>query len=261
MAVRPDPLPELLEPFLSQPERAGVITDFDGTLAPIVADPKASRPFAGATDALRRLARVYRCVAIVSGRPAGFLLDRFGSDGLVLSGLYGLELVRNGRIEVDPSAEPWRAIVDGAARAAEAQAPDGVGIERKGLSVVLHVRTAPEFAGWVETWVTSEAAVTGLAVHPARMSWELRPPVGRDKGTVVGELAAGLDAACFIGDDVGDLPAFDALDRMVADGARGLKVAVRSPEAPPEMLARADLIVDGPPGVVELLERLNAASR
>jgi trehalose 6-phosphate phosphatase len=88
------------------------------------------------------------------------------------------------------------------------------------------------------------------------MSWELRAPVRRDKGTVVTELAEGLSAACFMGDDVGDLPAFDALDRLDAAGVAVLKVGVRSEEAPVELLERADVVVDGPAGVVDLLRRL-----
>ncbi len=49
------------------------------------------------------------------------------------------------------------------------------------------------------------------------MSVELRPPVKTDKGTVVDELASGLGAACFFGDDLGDLPAFRW--RWTASGA------------------------------------------
>jgi trehalose 6-phosphate phosphatase len=265
MAMRPDPLPELLERLRARRAGSVVITDFDGTLAPIVADPAASRPLDEAVELLHRLAGVYGRVAVVSGRPAAFLLDRLAAGGgaggdnrdrLVISGLYGLEFVRDGRIEVHPDAEPWRVAVTAAARAAREQAPAGVGVEPKGLSVALHVRTAPEHAAWVESWVTSHAAVSGLAVHPARMSWELRAPVRRDKGTVVTELAEGLSAACFMGDDVGDLPAFDALDRLDAAGVAVLKVGVRSEEAPVELLERADVVVDGPAGVVDLLRRL-----
>ena len=64
-----------------------------------------------------------------------------------------------------------------------------------------------------------------------------------------------------IGDDVGDLAAFAAAERLVERGVRTTKVAVRSEEAPPELLSRADLVVDGPPGVLDLLRSLlpNAA--
>jgi len=64
----------------------------------------------------------------------------------------------------------------------------------------------------------------------------------------------------FIGDDRGDLAAYAALMRLVENGhlAHAVRVAVRSAECPPEMLAQADLVVDGPPGALDLLDRLLA---
>jgi trehalose 6-phosphate phosphatase len=105
----------------------------------------------------------------------------------------------------------------------------------------------------VREWVDEAARRHGLAAHPARMSWELRVPLAVDKGSVVSELAAGLEAACFVGDDVGDLPAFAALDALPVTA---LKVAVRSPEMAPELAAAADLVVDGPDGALAFLRRL-----
>ena len=64
----------------------------------------------------------------------------------------------------------------------------------------------------------------------------------------------------FVGDDVVDLPAFDALDELARKGLTTLRVAVRSSEAPEELLERADVIVDGPVGVLGLLEDLGAQS-
>jgi trehalose 6-phosphate phosphatase len=61
---------------------------------------------------------------------------------------------------------------------------------------------------------------------------------------------------CFIGDDVGDLPAFDALDHLAADGATTLRVAVQTSESDDEVLRRADLLVDGPAGALDLLRAL-----
>jgi len=129
-------------------------------------------------------------------------------------------------------------------------------VERKGLTVTLHYRTAPEAGPWVESWTAAQASTTGLHRHPARMSWELVPPVPVDKGTTVVALAEGFDAVCFIGDDRGDLPAFAALDLLVAEGAYALKVVVESAEVPPELLREADLVVPGPAGVMRFLELL-----
>lgn len=256
----PDPLPRLLAPFLEQPDNAAVISDFDGTLAPIVLDPAAATALPGAVDVIHRLADRYATVAVVSGRPVSFLIERLELDSrpapIVLSGLYGLERAAGSVVEEHPRSSEWRELVSAIADRAEAHAPAGVEVERKGLSLTLHVRTAPEHDGWAHGFAETESHVTGFEVHRARMSYELRPPVQIDKGTVVAELIAGLAAASFFGDDRGDLPAFDALDRLAADtGATVLKVGVRSPEAPIELIERADVLVDGPEGVLDLMKR------
>ena len=91
------------------------------------------------------------------------------------------------------------------------------------------------------------------------MSWELHPPIDVDKGTAVRAMADGLGAIAYAGDDVGDFPGFDALDALDAQGTSVLRVAVDSDEAPPGLLERADLVVDGPGGIRNLLARLDQA--
>lgn len=246
-----------LGPWLADPTRSGVVSDFDGTLSPIVADPERAAPLSGVVDTLAALARRYRVVGVISGRPASYLLDRLGdARGVLLSGLYGLESASDGVVKVPPDAERWRAVIDEVAAAADREAPRGVFVERKGLSVVLHVRRAPEHAEWVSRWAERQAAHCDLVAHPGKLSVELLPPLAFDKGVALSAMAAGLHAVCFLGDDVGDLPAFDALDRLAAAGATTLAVAVRSDESPRELIARADHVVDGPPGALALLRAL-----
>jgi len=252
----PDPLPALIAPFVDDPGRAVLLTDFDGTLADIVDDPASARPRPGVTSVLAKLASRYARVWVVSGRPVAFLLTCLAGTGVRLSGLYGLEWVEGEEIVTHPDAERWRATVADAAARAEAAGPDRMRTEHKGLSVTFHYRGEPELREQVRAWAEGEAARTGLVVHLARMSFELRPPVDRDKGTAVVDAGAGMAAVCFLGDDAGDLPAFDALDRLAAAGAHALRVGVRSREAPAELLDRADVVVDGPAGVVLLLEKL-----
>lgn len=248
-----------LRPFLAAPERAAVLTDFDGTLAPIVADPSRAAPLPGTGPVLARLARRYRVVGVVSGRPVRYLLDRLGGvEGLAVVGLYGLERADGDAVQARPEAVAWRAAVERVATAAEQQAPAGVGVERKGLALTLHVRRSPDQAGWVGRFAEEQAGTSGLVAHPGRQSVELRPPVGADKGTVVAELAAGCDAVCYLGDDRGDLAAFDRLDVLRAAGVTTLAVAAGSDEAPAELLARADVVVDGPAGALDVLRRLAA---
>ncbi len=257
MAERPK-----LAPWRDAPETAGVLTDFDGTLSAIVDDPEAAVALPGATETLTRLAGRYRTVAVISGRPVAYLMDRLAlasGAGVTLIGLYGLETATGQSVSTLPEARPWRDVVAQVADTAEAEAPPGVYVERKGLTVALHVRRAPEWADWVEAWTAEQARSHGLVVHAAKMSRELVPPVATDKGLVVARMARGLEAVCFLGDDLGDVAAFAALDRLAATGVRTLKVAVRSPECPPILLATADIVVEGPAGALALLTDLEAS--
>ncbi len=252
-----DSVPELLAPFLERPDRAAILLDFDGTLSAIVDEPADARPARGAVDVLHALAESYCRVAVVSGRPISFLVSHLGvAPKLILRGLYGLETAHHGEIAEHPDAEGWRPIVAHVARGFAAVAPPGVHLERKGLSVAVHYRQAPEHAPWADEWTGTIADETGLIRQRGRMSWELLPPVPVDKGTTVLELAQGLDAVCFIGDDAGDVAAFEALDYVARHGTRILKVVVDSPEVPGLLLEDADLVVDGPDEAVLLLRRL-----
>jgi trehalose 6-phosphate phosphatase len=240
-----------------------VLLDFDGALAPIVADPDAARALPEALDALRRMVERVGLVAVVSGRPVAFLTAVLPDDPrLLLVGQHGLERIVGGRRDVDPRVEPWREAVAAAAREAEAELPDLL-VEQKGdIAVNLHWRTVPHRAAEAEALGRRLAQAHGLDALPMRMALELRPPVPVDKGTVVEELAAGRHAALFAGDDHGDLAAFTALDRLVAAGRldHAVRVAVRSGEAPAALLEAADHQVDGPAGLAALLARIADAS-
>ena len=236
--------------------RAGVFCDFDGTLAEIVERPEDARPVEGAVDALAALVEPYARVAVISGRPARFLLSHLGGRGLHLAGLYGLEVVRDGKVEAVEEAKGWEPTVAEVVDRLCEEAPEGLRVEPKGLSVTLHFRTAPELEDEARRMAEEVAESCGLVVGEGRRSFELRPPVSTSKGTVLAEAATGLGAACFLGDDHGDLTAFDALDDLAGSGTSALRVAVRSQESPPELIERADLVVDGPTEVVQLLRRL-----
>lgn len=263
MAV-PDALGAAFGALVANPGRSAILTDFDGTLAPIVADPATAQPLEGAVEVLHRLARHYARVAVVSGRPGRFLARHLdmaeakADSGLLAVGLYGLETVLGGEVSTHHTAEQWLPVVAATADLAEEQALAGVVVERKGMSVTLHYRANPEAADWCREWAVEQAARTGLVLHRARMSEELRPAVDVDKGTVVAGLAAGLEGACFFGDDHGDLPAFEALEQRACsqDGFTAVTVAVRSSEVPPELLDRAVLVVDGPAGALAALQSL-----
>jgi trehalose 6-phosphate phosphatase len=236
--------------------------DYDGTLAPIVADPAAARPLPGLPELLARLAGRLAVVAVISGRPVSFLLDTLeAARGVRLFGLYGMERVTSdGAVQVAPAVERWRPVVAAVAERAGRTAPAGLEVEAKGLTVTLHWRRAPEAGSWARAFGADEAERVGLVLQPGRMALELRPPVPLDKGTVVAELGRGRSAAAYIGDDAGDLPAFAALGDLTPGGVEVARVAVADPEGPASLVEAADVVLAGPAEVVALLHRLLAAA-
>ncbi len=253
-----------LDALLTDPAKSAVLTDFDGTLAPIVPDPETAAPLPEAPAVLAALAERFQAVAVVSGRPVSFLAERLAAAGprVRLFGVYGLEWIEDGALKTAPDVEPWREPAAQVVAAARAEfAGTTVGVEDKRVSVTVHWRQAPGLGERVDDFARRWSARTGLVVVPGRMAREFRPPVGADKGTVVERVARGCVAACFAGDDAGDLAAFAALDRLAAAGTAAVRVAVTDVESPPELAAAADVVVTGPSEAVGLLGRLATAAR
>jgi trehalose-6-phosphatase len=89
------------------------------------------------------------------------------------------------------------------------------------------------------------------------MVFEAMPAVDRDKGTALEWLIDEAGPACLLtaGDDLTDIPMFDALTRRRVRGEiDGLSVAVlHSDETPEAVVAAADTTVDGVEGLHWLL--------
>ena len=238
---------------------AVIALDYDGTLAPIVARPSDAVAAPGAVEVLAALAARVRTLALVTGRPADVVVALGGLvdvPGLVVLGQYGAQRWAGGEVSA-PEELP------GVAQARDALpallALEGADLEDKGLAVVVHTRRAPDPAGAMERLagpVGELAAASGLEVHPGRLVLELRPP-GYDKRSALLSLCEPLPTAVlFAGDDLGDLPAYDAVDELRDRGVPAVLVCSGSAEGPAALRERADVVVDGPPGVVELLRSL-----
>ncbi|MGK5738352.1 trehalose-phosphatase [Micromonospora sp. URMC 103] len=231
--------------------------DFDGTLAPVDDDPTAVRPAPKVLAAIEALAPLVRRIAIVSARPVEFLRDHLGGlDGIDLYGLYGLEHSHSGGETVtEPAALPWVPTMAELADQARAELPAGALVEYKRLSVALHWRTAPQLGEAVQEWGRAQADRLGLRVQAGRMVLELKPPVDRDKGMVIGEVIRDADGAWYFGDDVSDIKAFAALRaRATTDpGFFGVCVAVANPETGQEVADAADLTIDSPAALGDFL--------
>ena len=232
-------LADALRSVTDDPKRAGIFLDVDGTLAPIVERPEDARVPAATIEALAALAPRYGCVACISGRAAPDVRRMVGLDSITYVGSHGADLL------------PEEVIGEWAPRVrsfVEQQDTGDLRVEDKGAIVALHWRGVPE-AEETARRIAGDAEKAGLATHWGRMVLEIRPPVPFDKGRVVTELMRRheLRVALYAGDDRTDLDAFDVAD---------IKVGVRSDEGPREIVERADVVVDGPDGVAELLAAL-----
>jgi trehalose 6-phosphate phosphatase len=252
--------------LVARAQEVALCLDFDGTLSPVVDDPEAARPLQGIVELLDPLARRFAAVAIISGRPAPYLAEHVGATGVRYLGLYGLQEMYGGEVRVDPRLEAARPTVAAAAAAlrdSPAVRESGAWLEDKVYSVAVHTRRVPDRERWndpVDRTARQIAEEHGLELIPGKLVWELRPPVRGDKGDAVRRVVAesGARAVVVVGDDLGDLPAFAAVAELATEGHDGLRVAVRSEEAPPELLASADLVLEGPEGVLDFLRRLAA---
>ncbi|MEU1270932.1 trehalose-phosphatase [Streptomyces sp. NPDC005799] len=275
-----DPLPtpvtragrDGLGAILANPRKAVIGLDFDGTLAPIVADPEQARAHPDAVPALARLAPKVAAVAVVTGRPAEVAVRHGGFAGvpglehLVVLGHYGAERwdAVSGEVTAPaphPGVAAVRAELPGFLDRAGAGQAQGTWIEEKGRALAVHTRRASDPQAAFEALrepLTELAARHGLIVEPGRLVLELRPP-GMDKGVALGEYVREISAEAVLygGDDLGDLPAFGAVEKLRSDGVPGLLVCSGSDEVT-ELRERADLVVDGPAGVVRLLSALAA---
>ncbi|MEV6106101.1 trehalose-phosphatase [Streptomyces sp. NPDC051940] len=263
-----------LDALLTDPRHALVALDFDGTLAPIVPDPDQARAHPEAVAALGRLGPEVGSLAVITGRPAavavryGGFAGAPGLENLVVLGHYGAERwdATTGTVtapEPPPGIAAARAELPGVLD--KAGAWHGTWIEDKGgRAVAVHTRRAADPAAafaQLRAPLTALAEAHGLVVEPGRFVLELRAG-GMDKGVALADFARERAARTIVyaGDDLGDLAAFDAVDTLRAEGLAGLLVCSGSEEVT-ALAARADVVVNGPEGVVGLLGSLAEALR
>jgi trehalose 6-phosphate phosphatase len=248
--------------------------DFDGTLAPIVDDPDSAHIHPDAPAVLLELSSVVRAVAVVTGRPTrkvlalGGLEDvgrEIGETGreLFVFGQYGFERWSSTSRRVVSPRPPQG--LSGFLRELprtlrDAGAPDAF-VEDKGLAIAVHTRRLDDpVAAFerLEPRLRDLAVRHGMVTEPGRNVIEARSP-GMDKGSVVRTLAEDLGAGGFLfaGDDLGDVEAFTAVEELRHAGLPTLLVCSASGEES-ALIARSDIVVKGPDGVIDLLRRLTA---
>lgn len=227
---------------LEAAERVLLMLDFDGTLAPIVAEPSAARVPAGTARTLEALRDRNRIeLAVISGRRASDVSALVGLADIHYFGSHGRERMRPGsaEIETDPRG---RTAIAAACRiiARELAGTDGFHIENKGVSAAAHYRNvAPEHRDAVRRSVQEAVrTVDELHASPGKMVYDITPLDGVDKGVAATRLLGEIGGLpLYFGDDTTDEAAFRALPThaiTVFVGPSEAKTAARFRVADPE---------------------------
>jgi trehalose 6-phosphate phosphatase len=264
---------DALRAIIQQPRQTLVALDFDGTLAPIVDDPEQAVADPDAVDALAEVGRLVGTVALVTGRPArtavqlGAFAGRAGLESMVVLGQYGVERWDGASDSYTIPPEP-PAVTAAAEELSSILASLGLQearVEHKGRALGVHTRQLGDPRAAFDALagpLGDLAARHGLLLEPGRNVLEIRAP-GSDKGGALRELVAetGARQVVFAGDDLGDLPAFEAVAALRNEGLTGLLVCSASQEED-ALRSRADVVVEGPAGVAawlrDLADRLRA---
>lgn len=256
----------LWERLACQPNFA-LVSDFDGTLSPIVDDPDSAVPDPGIQPLLAALQDQLQCVAVLSGRAVEDVSQRVGVPGLVYIGNHGFERFQNGKVVISEQAKPYQKAVMKAAKKIRRNLLPGMRVENKGITLSVHYRQAedeetvrekflPKIRDWSDKY--------GLILFQGRKVFEMRPPVNIDKGTAFIQFIEDfkVQSAVYLGDDTTDASVLKAAKRLRETGkCEAYGIGVHSSNTPAEIDLHEDYSVDGVEGVGEFLSTLVNASK
>lgn len=254
----------LLKP-LTERTRVGLITDFDGTVSPIVANPEDSRATERSRAAIAALVGRLTLVAFVSGRAVNDLRARAQIPGASYVGNHGLEYLTDKGIDTPPEVVAYRPMIDAVTQEIAQLEIPGLRLEDKRVTVSLHYRNTPDpdaAAAQIEPILRQLATQHRLHLSKGRMVFELRPPFEINKGTALKRLIENyqLEAAVFMGDDTTDADAMRVARQIRESGTcYVVSLGVESDETPQAVRDNADLLVQGISGVEDFLEWLLAS--
>ena len=256
-----------MKAVMERPEETLIGVDFDGTLAPIIDNPEEAFAHPGAVAALARLGRLVGVIAVITGRPArtavrlGGFQRMAGLDTMVVLGQYGVERwdAATDEFAIPPEPAAITAVGNELDDLLDELGLTDVRIEHKGRAIGVHTRELGDSDAAFERLAEplgELAARHGLLIEPGKNVLEIRAP-GFDKGDALRHLVdeKQVRQIIFAGDDLGDLPAFRAVEQLRGEGVPGLLLCSGSHEED-ALTEMADLIVDGPVGVAEWLTRL-----
>jgi trehalose 6-phosphate phosphatase len=204
------------------------LTDYDGTLTPIVEKPELAVLSEETRQLLRALSQQHRLtVGVISGRALPDLKEKVNIAGLIYAGNHGLEIQGPGIDFVNPIAEelkPFLRIIHSVLSRALGSIR-GVLVENKGLSISIHYRLAGENrvrdVEKILNKVVGGIEAAGKAkITRGKKVLEVRPAVAWDKGKAIkllmkkygkGGRRSGL-LPIYFGDDLTDEDGFKVIE-------------------------------------------------
>lgn len=258
---------EAMRAVMERPGQVMLAVDFDGTLAPIIDDPEHAHAEPAAVAALSRLGSLLGDVVVITGRPVrtavrlGGFRETEGLRGMTVLGQYGVERwdADQDRFDLPPTPEGITHVYEELPGVLAELGIADARLEDKGRAIGVHTRELSDPAGAFERLAQPLSLLAdryGLKLEPGKNVWEIRAP-GIDKGDALRAIVAekGTGVVIFAGDDLGDLPAFEAVEQLRGEGVPGLLICSASHEED-ALTDRADLVLDGPAGVAVWLDRL-----
>jgi trehalose 6-phosphate synthase/phosphatase len=249
-----------LAPWLAQRPAVALFLDYDGTLTPLTARPDDARLSDLARQTLAQAARTPNLdTVIVSGRSLDDIKQRVGVPGLTYVGNHGFEMEGPGIAFRHDRTDRCLEAMEQAATALEALGIAGARVERKGITLSLHLRgVKPDARDAVERQAEAVLRRRRLRVTIGHEVIEARPALDWHKGRAVLHVLVhrhGADwpariRALYIGDDMTDEDAFRSLRGI------GRSICVASNHVP--IATASDLDLPDPDAVLQLLRWLAA---
>jgi trehalose 6-phosphate phosphatase len=236
----------------------GLISDFDGTLSPIVDQAEAAQLSPRIEVLLKELVTQVSMLAIISGREINDLRKRIHIPEVKLIGNHGMEKWVDGRRVLADGVEEDQNAIASVAGHLEDRFAEGVWFENKGLSLSLHYRSVKDPQKFKQEQLLEMQKLAdrnGLRFSEGRMILEFKVNVDVNKGDALNDLAQqdDLNAVIYIGDDITDMAAFEACKVLRKKGIKAYGIGVKSEESDPQVVASADYFLEGLSDVDDLL--------
>lgn len=244
----------------------GLVFDIDGTLSPIAPTPDEALIYPGVLPLLER-AKEHAHVAIMTGRSIDDGAAMFNLDGLTYIGTHGLEWSEGlpwlHPVEVVPEAkdfyEPGKYLLD-IVEQHLSELP-GVIVQRKRIGGSIHYRLSPdptETQRKLLSLLERPARQVNMSLSEGKQIVEIRVPLPVHKGKALRQFMQhfGLHAIVFAGDDRTDLDAVVEITKMRKEGIAALSIVVQHPDTLPDLLEQANIVVQGVPGMAQLLREI-----